>query len=155
MLTRVLRRVWPRWLRGRVKLETVLSGATPMPVAPPPVLPSAALHACFPQFAPLDAATYERIEAFKQLSMLHVDTLLALRHLVQISQGTIVEIGPYVGGATLVMAQACKESRQQRPFLVVEAGGSYPTHPHFPATKSSAIWKTTSSIKECGTSWKS
>jgi predicted O-methyltransferase YrrM len=68
----------------------------------------------------------------KKLSMLHIDSLMALRHLVQITTGTILEIGPYIGGSTIVMARAMREMGRERPFLTVEVGGTNPNHWCFP-----------------------
>jgi predicted O-methyltransferase YrrM len=85
--------------------------------------------AAFPHMEPVDKRTYRELRRITRFSMLHVHTLMGLRHLVQVSQGSILEIGPYTGGSTVVMARALKEKAQRRPFLTVEVGGSYLTHP--------------------------
>jgi predicted O-methyltransferase YrrM len=98
----------------------------------------------FPAMKPVDQAAYRRLATVKDLSMLHVDTLIALRHLVHVTRGTILEIGPYIGGSTIVMAQALREKQRRfslwpwsrrsprRALLTVETGGSHP-HPTLPS----------------------
>ena len=89
--------------------------------------------ACFPEMAPVDRKSFRWMVSVKQqLSMLHIDTLLALRHLVRITKGAIVEVGPYVGGATVIVARTMQEMAQERPFLTVETGGANPAHPWVP-----------------------
>jgi predicted O-methyltransferase YrrM len=88
---------------------------------------------CFPEMTPVDKQTFRwLVSVKKKLSMLHVDTLMALRHLVRTTTGAIVEIGPYVGGSTIVMARALQETGRKRPFLSIEVGGANPNHWCFP-----------------------
>jgi predicted O-methyltransferase YrrM len=87
----------------------------------------------FPRMEAVDDPVYQDLLALKELSMLHIDTLMALRHLVRVTRGTIVEIGPYIGGSTIVMAQALREKGQRRPFLTVETGGQHLAHPTMPS----------------------
>jgi hypothetical protein len=98
------------------------------------------IASCFDEMEPLTHELHEWLLSIKAISMLHVETLTALYHLAQVSQGTIVEVGPYVGGSTIVMAKALQGARnrqsagqQSRRFFTVEVGGSYPKHPSCPS----------------------
>lgn len=58
----------------------------------------------------------------KQFSMLHEDLLALIHHLAATSRGGILEIGTYVGGSTVTMAQAV--ALHGRPAIVsIEPGG--------------------------------
>jgi predicted O-methyltransferase YrrM len=85
-----------------------------------------------PGLQALDKSRTDWIRQAKQLSMLREGPLRALYQLARISTGTIFEIGPYIGGSTIVLAQALKDCRQEggkpRRLITVEGGGSY-DHP--------------------------
>lgn len=76
---------------------------------------------------------YARIEEFKKLSMLHEDVLLLLRMYAQAARGAILEIGPYVGGSTIAIADGVRAGGRGVPFLSIEIGGRYPEHPQIPS----------------------
>jgi predicted O-methyltransferase YrrM len=90
-----------------------------------------------PGFSPLTPATREWIAGVKDISMLHTQTLEALYQLARNGQGTILEIGPYIGGSTTVMARALKDAAgffgRSRRFVTLESGGSYTSHPQLPS----------------------
>lgn len=67
----------------------------------------------------------------RAFSMLHEDVLQLLAYLAAITDGAILEIGPYIGGSTVALA-AGKTSRT-RPLVTVEMGGAYKEHPHLPS----------------------
>jgi len=69
----------------------------------------------------------------KQRSMLHQETLALLDYLARRVRHGILEIGPYTGAATVVMATALAESGRTVPFISVEMGGSHSTHPQLPS----------------------
>jgi predicted O-methyltransferase YrrM len=75
---------------------------------------------------------FAHIVAAKRMSMLHEEVLLLLRYLAIASRGAVLEIGAYVGGATVVLASTAKRYRK-RPIISIEAGGQYPTHPDIPS----------------------
>jgi predicted O-methyltransferase YrrM len=56
-------------------------------------------------------------------SMLHQDTLAALYRHAYRCRGAILELGSFVGGATIVLAKAAKASRNPSPVIAVEVGG--------------------------------
>lgn len=62
------------------------------------------------------------IRGAKQFSMLHEELLLLLHHLAALSRGGILEIGAYIGGSTVTMAQALA-LHDRAPLLSIEPGG--------------------------------
>jgi SAM-dependent methyltransferase len=75
--------------------------------------------------------TRRRIEEIRTISMLDVEPLLRLELLARCSRDAVLEIGPYIGGSTSAIASGLRDA--SRPFVTVEAGGSYPTQPHLPS----------------------
>lgn len=67
----------------------------------------------------------------KTISMLHEQTLSVLWQLAHAARGTILELGPYVGGSTAVIADAIQPGG--RRLITVEMGGGYEAHPHLPS----------------------
>jgi predicted O-methyltransferase YrrM len=67
----------------------------------------------------------------RKSSMLHEEVLMLLRLLVIASRGAVLEIGSYVGGATIVLTTAAKEFRKG-PVISIEPGGAH-NHPHIPS----------------------
>jgi hypothetical protein len=57
-------------------------------------------------------------------SMLHLDVLLLIYHFAKICSGPILEIGAFVGGATIAAAFGVRDSGQQKKLIVIEPGGS-------------------------------
>lgn len=58
------------------------------------------------------------------ISMLHIDSRLALYECASKCRGAILEIGAFVGGGTIMMASAMKRSGNTAPVLAIEVGGS-------------------------------
>ena len=57
-------------------------------------------------------------------SMLHMDVLLLIYHFARFSAGSVLEIGPYVGGSTIAAAFGARESGTHKKIITIEAGGS-------------------------------
>jgi len=57
-------------------------------------------------------------------SMLHLDALILVYHFAKISAGAILEIGAFVGGATIAAAFGIRDSGQKKKLLTIEPGGS-------------------------------
>ena len=57
-------------------------------------------------------------------SMLHLDVLLLIYHFAKICCGSIVEIGAFVGGATIAAAFGVRDSGRQKKLIAIEPGGS-------------------------------
>jgi phosphinothricin acetyltransferase len=56
-------------------------------------------------------------------SMLHLDVLLLIYHFAKICSGSILEIGAFVGGATISAALGVRDSGQQKKLIAIEPGG--------------------------------
>src|ERR1043166_2936867 len=57
-------------------------------------------------------------------SMLHVDVLILVYHFAKLSSGAILEIGAFIGGATIAAALGVRDSGQEKKLIAVEPGGS-------------------------------
>jgi predicted O-methyltransferase YrrM len=66
-------------------------------------------------------------------SMLHPATLTLLEHFASIANGAILEIGAYIGGATMSMARGIRDSGRDTPIVTIELGGSYSTQRFLPS----------------------
>src|SRR4029077_19121158 len=57
-------------------------------------------------------------------SMLHLDVLILIYHFAKICAGDILEVGAFVGGATIAAAFGVRDSGQQKKLIAIEPGGS-------------------------------
>jgi len=57
-------------------------------------------------------------------SMLHLDALILIYHFAKICSGSILEIGAFVGGATIATAFGVRDSGRQKKLIAIEPGGS-------------------------------
>ncbi len=57
-------------------------------------------------------------------SMLHVDVLILVYHFAKVCSGAILEIGAFVGGATIAAALGVRDSGQEKKLITIEPGGS-------------------------------
>src|SRR6059036_408855 len=57
-------------------------------------------------------------------SMLHLDVLILIYHFAKIGSGDILEIGAFVGGATIAAAFGVRDSGRQKKLIAIEPGGS-------------------------------
>ena len=57
-------------------------------------------------------------------SMLHLDVLILIYHFAKVCSGAILEIGAFVGGATISAAFGVRDSGQQKRLIAIEPGGS-------------------------------
>ena len=66
----------------------------------------------------------ELLKIRDKYSMLHLDALILVYHFAKISSGAILEIGAFVGGATIAAAFGIRDSGQKKKLLTIEPGGS-------------------------------
>ena len=59
-----------------------------------------------------------------KVSMLHIDVLVLIYHLAKISAGHVLEIGAFVGGATIAAAFGIRDSGTRKALISLESGGS-------------------------------
>src|SRR5215211_9172451 len=57
-------------------------------------------------------------------SMLHLDVLILVYHFAKLCSGAILEIGAFVGGATIAAALGVRDSGLEKKLISVEPGGS-------------------------------
>lgn len=57
-------------------------------------------------------------------SMLHLDVLILIYHFAKICSGNILEIGAFVGGATIAAALGVRDSGTRKKLIAIEPGGS-------------------------------
>ncbi len=57
-------------------------------------------------------------------SMLHLDVLILIYHFAKICSGNILEIGAFVGGATVAAAFGVRDSGTRKKLIAIEPGGS-------------------------------
>src|ERR1043166_4693970 len=60
----------------------------------------------------------------KKYSMLHLDVLLLIYHFARICSGQILEIGAFLGGATIAAALGLRASGESKKLIAIEPGGS-------------------------------
>jgi predicted O-methyltransferase YrrM len=55
-------------------------------------------------------------------SMLGIDAIVILYHCAKVSEGNILEVGSYVGGATIAMAMGVRDSGMEKKIIGIERG---------------------------------
>jgi hypothetical protein len=94
----------------------------------------------------IDAAFCDRLAASASpdpaapISMLSSSTLALLRGFALATDGPIIEIGSYIGGATVVLGRSLAE-RGEGKLICVEVGGAYPNHRQIPSTDIIRDWR--------------
>jgi phosphinothricin acetyltransferase len=66
----------------------------------------------------------ELLKIRDKYSMLHLDVLILIYHFAKICAGHILEIGAFVGGATIAAAFGMRDSGQKKKLITIEPGGS-------------------------------
>ncbi len=94
-----------------------------------PITQSASYNDCLDLMHRVMAYRHEPIhsELMKirdKYSMLHVDVLILVYHFAKLCSGAILEIGAFVGGATIAAALGVRDSGQEKKLIAVEPGGS-------------------------------
>jgi predicted O-methyltransferase YrrM len=57
-------------------------------------------------------------------SMLHLDVLILIYHFAKLCSGAILEIGAFVGGATIAAALGVRDASHEKKLITIEPGGS-------------------------------
>jgi L-amino acid N-acyltransferase YncA/predicted O-methyltransferase YrrM len=65
----------------------------------------------------------ELLKIRDKYSMLHLDVLILIYHFAKICSGHILEIGAFVGGATIAAAFGVRDSGQNKKLIAIEPGG--------------------------------
>lgn len=69
-----------------------------------------------------EKALHHQLMKAAECSMLGIDTLVMLYHCAKVSVGNILEVGSYVGGATIAMAMGVRDSRVLKKIISIERG---------------------------------
>jgi predicted O-methyltransferase YrrM len=56
--------------------------------------------------------------------MLHLDVLILIYHFAKICSGQIVEVGAFLGGATIAAAIGVRDSGKRKALITIEQGGN-------------------------------
>ncbi len=65
----------------------------------------------------------ELLKIRDKYSMLHLDALILIYHFAKICSAHILEVGAFVGGATIAAAFGMRDSHQQKKLIAIEPGG--------------------------------
>jgi hypothetical protein len=67
-------------------------------------------------------ALHHQLMKAADCSMLGIDALVMLYHCAKVSVGNILEVGSYVGGATIAIAMGVRDSSAQKKIISIERG---------------------------------
>jgi cephalosporin hydroxylase len=67
-------------------------------------------------------ALHHQLMKAAECSMLDIDAIVMLYHCAKISVGDILEVGSYVGGATIAMAMGVRDSGTEKKIISIERG---------------------------------
>jgi predicted O-methyltransferase YrrM len=67
-------------------------------------------------------ALHHQLMKAAECSMLGIDAIVMLYHCAKVSGGDILEIGSYVGGATIAMALGVRDSGTEKKIISIERG---------------------------------
>ena len=54
--------------------------------------------------------------------MLGIDAIVMLYHCAKVSVGDVLEVGAYIGGATIAMAMGVRDSATEKKIISIERG---------------------------------
>jgi predicted O-methyltransferase YrrM len=69
-----------------------------------------------------EKALHHQLMKAAERSMLGIDAIVMLYHCAKISAGDILEVGAYIGGATIAMAMGVRDSGMQKKVISIERG---------------------------------
>jgi len=67
-------------------------------------------------------ALHHQLMKAAERSMLDIDAIVMLYHFAKVSAGDILEVGSYIGGATIAMAMGVCDSGAQKKIISIERG---------------------------------
>ena len=70
------------------------------------------------------APIQEQLGKIRKLSMLHLDVLFLIYHFAKTCSGHVLEIGAFLGGATVAATLGVRESAKHKALIAIEPGGS-------------------------------
>jgi predicted O-methyltransferase YrrM len=93
-----------------------------------PIAKAASYNECLDLMHRLMAYRHEPIHSElmrirDKYSMLHLDVLILIYHFAKLCSGAILEIGAFVGGATIAAALGVRNSGENKKLITIEPGG--------------------------------
>jgi methyltransferase family protein len=67
-------------------------------------------------------ALHHQLMKAAECSMLGIDTIVMLYHCAKVSGGNILEVGSYMGGATIAIAMGVRDSGEEKKIISIERG---------------------------------
>ncbi|MGH8100131.1 MAG: GNAT family N-acetyltransferase, partial [Chthoniobacterales bacterium] len=67
---------------------------------------------------------WQMVKIRDKYSMLHLDVLLLIYHFAKVCDGAILEVGAFVGAATIAAARGVRDSGQAKRLISIESGGA-------------------------------
>ena len=67
-------------------------------------------------------ALHHQLMKAADCSMLGIDAIVMLYHCAKVSVGDVLEVGSYVGGATIAMAMGVRDSATEKTIISIERG---------------------------------
>jgi hypothetical protein len=67
-------------------------------------------------------ALHHQLMKAAECSMLSIDAIVMLYHCAKVSAGNVLEVGSYVGGATIAMAMGVRDSGEEKKIISIERG---------------------------------
>jgi predicted O-methyltransferase YrrM len=67
-------------------------------------------------------ALHHQLMKAAECSMLGIDAIVMLYHFAKVSVGDILEVGSYIGGATIAMAMGVRDSGAEKKIISIERG---------------------------------
>jgi predicted O-methyltransferase YrrM len=75
-----------------------------------------------------DKPLHHQIMKAADYSMLSEDVLVLIYHMAKICDGSILEIGSFLGASTVAAAMGAEASGKSKPFISIEPGGALKDH---------------------------
>ena len=67
-------------------------------------------------------ALHHQLMKAAECSMLGIDAIVMLYHCAKVSVGDVLEVGAYIGGATIAMAMGVRDSATEKKIISIERG---------------------------------
>ena len=67
-------------------------------------------------------ALHHQLMKAAECSMLGIDAIVMLYHCSKVSVGDVLEVGAYIGGATIAVAMGVRDSGMQKKVISIERG---------------------------------
>jgi predicted O-methyltransferase YrrM len=73
-------------------------------------------------------ALHHQLMKAADYSMLHPDVLVLIYHMAKVSEGSVLEIGSFLGASTVAAGLGARDSGKEKKFIGIEVGGRLKDH---------------------------